>query len=212
MRIRGTPSANPASITSGQSNKTVLTPSFPPWVLNLPRSSHNSDQKNCMIIGVSTVVEHAWAVMSPVRSVDWNWQRSLCDCVFQSSALKYWTDGIYFEVSSLFLAFLGLSSVRIFSFSWDSVVFDVTESSWSPSPVASSVSVEVRAVDKLLFREGDEFVVEQSPWLSGGNGTEGPTGTTLSLVFDRGYCSLDCPIDFDVGALVRLIDMNWDVV
>ena len=210
MRIRCTPNTNSASVTSCQSYESILTPSLSPWILDLPSSSHNSDQKHRMIRFASTIIENSRTVMRPICCINWYWNGSLHDIVFQTFALKDWSNRINFKTSFFFLTFLCYCFVRVFCFSGDSMIFDVFKCSLCPSTIASCISVQIRTINELLFRQWYVFVVKQCPWLSWCNCAECPARPTLTLIFNWRDCSFCGPVDFNVGTLIRFIDgLRW---
>ncbi len=152
MGIRSTPNTNATSVTTCQSNKTIFTPSFPPWVLYFPCASHNTNQKYCMICWMPTIVKNTRTVMRPIGCIYRYWNWSFHDCIFQPFAFKNWSHRINLETSSVFLTFLGDCSVRVFNFSGNSFIFNVLKRSFCPSTVASSISIQIRAINKLLLR------------------------------------------------------------
>lgn len=187
---------NTACITCSQSNETLLSPSTTPWVLNLPRSIHNTHQQHSVVQVCSTVAEHTRCVMWPSSSVHTNSNWSPTQTCLNSTASTYLTDRSNVEFASLFLASLGHTLVWISSLSSDSVILDVSQSKLSWSSVATMGSIWSWAIDKLLFRKINSFFLKESPWFAWSNCSKCPTRTACALIFDSWDSTFGSPVDF----------------
>lgn len=202
MRINTSIGTDSTSVSTSKSDVTVFSPAGSPRVLDLPSSTYNTNQKNSMINWVTTVIENTWAVVWPVSSINSDTQWSWGNSTFQSSASSHWWNRCDLEITSLFLTGLSFGLVWILRFSWQSMVFDVFESTWWPSTIASVVSVTGRAIDQLLLGKWDSLLFKQSPWLGYACGTESPAWSALTLILDSGNGTLCGPVNFNVWSFV----------
>ena len=149
-----------------------------------------------MIQTCHAAIENAWSIMWPVSSIYWN-----TDWSWSESYKKGWATFDKIEVwdlkcTTIHFAYLGFSSVWVFSISGDTVILDISETIVVVSTVATIVSIFIWAVNQLLFRENDWFSIHQSEWFQRSDSTESPTWTTASLIFDWWNKIFLSPINF----------------
>ena len=106
----------------------------------------------------SAVVEDTAGIELPRFSIDSDGDGLGSNGGFQISAVSLFNISVSRDLVSTGIGLAGLvnSLVGIGSFGCDSLSFDVLESVIHQSSVASHVSVALRAINQLLFRQGDQ--------------------------------------------------------
>jgi len=88
------------------------------------------------------------------------------------------------------------ASVRIRSFSSETISFNILEGVVHETTLAAHVAIFASAVNQLLLRERSEnLVLDLNSTFDITSGRESPAGTALTLVLDGGYSSLGDPIE-----------------
>ena len=150
-------SADTTSVTLGQSDKSLLSPSCAPWVLNCPGVFTWTDQENCVVQICSTSVENSWCIRFPVWCINSHSHWSSLNFVVNFWTSCQFTDSISSVNSCVVLTCLIYGLVRIRSVGGLSEVFNVVQSSDGKSSIASFVSVwwSSCTINQLLFTQSD---------------------------------------------------------
>jgi hypothetical protein len=189
-------SAHTTGVSSCKSNESTLSPAGSPRVLDLPSStSINSDQKDRVVDGWSTVSEHSRFVRRPVSGVNGhgNWWRVNSAAESSTSSETFLASDL--DVTSFCLASLVSGYIRIFSSCSPSVFSGIRKGAVRPSSVAALVSFRSGAINKLLLWEADGLSLEEEERFSDTGSRESPAWSTAALVLDRGDFSLGGPVN-----------------
>lgn len=156
-----------------------------------------------------TIAENSRWVPWPICGVDCNcnWLdiNGCCQC-----AALVWDidDSVYFECSTVLLACLLSSYIRITAFCSNTACNNVFHGRCRPSTIAALVTITTCAIYQLLLRKVISLArIDQSPWFRSGNCRKSPTRTAASLVFHTCHTTFRRPINIGIWNLVILINV-----
>lgn len=199
--------ADTASISRSQSDETIFSPRCSPRVLDSPVTVSYTHQQNVVIEACSAVVEDSWWIPAPSISINWHTHWPWLDCCLNTwapfSILNWWN----FESSTINMASLGLGHIGIVGCISNSVILNISQALIVETSIASSISVFLGAVNKLLFWQINRLSFHKRKWLKSSNSTESPARTTLSLILDWGNHTFWNPIDISSNLLEGLIGL-----
>jgi hypothetical protein len=133
--------AHVAGVSLSQTNIALLSPSSRPTVLNSPSLFARSDQEHSVINVQSAVRKDSTGISTPVGGINTHSQRSTHNQSLNLLATRSLSHSECAIGSSVPLTILIFSHIWIFSSSSLSEIFDILESSYSISAVASLVSI-----------------------------------------------------------------------
>lgn len=165
------------------------------------------------ILIVLAIIEDSRLIIIPGICInsDNNWSGG--ECVGKIVAACNIAIAWYEEMTIYFIADASCTFVRVFLFIQAAVFGNIVDGKSHLSSNTASVS-EI-AINKLLFREAFKLSVEDfAGGLKACNSGEGPTWSTLSLIFDRADCTLSPPVDVGIGyicciELNKRLGLNW---
>jgi hypothetical protein len=172
--------AHVAGVSLSQPDVALLSPSSRPTVLNSPSLFARSHQEHSVVDVQSAVGKDSTSISAPVGGVNTHSQRSTHNQSLNLLTTRSLSHSDCAIGSSVPLTILIFSHVRILSSSGLSEIFNILESSYSISSVASLVAIRglSRTVYQLLFTEtdGDRLALElHLITLMGSSGSESPT-------------------------------------
>jgi hypothetical protein len=187
--------ADTASVSTGDSDESSLSPSSSPGVLDLPGSANDTDSEDSVVDGGSAVVEHSGPVGAPVGGVNSDGDGGGVQLVGNAGASGVAVESGDLVSTTLGLASLVFSNIGVSSSSGDTVGLDVGQGGMGPSTVAALVALRSRAVNELLLRQVDVLSLEEEGGLEDTDGRESPAGAAGCLVLDGGDLALGGPVN-----------------
>jgi len=184
--------ANGASVSSGQPDKSGLSPGSPPTVLDAPVAVSDAYQQHSMVDIDAAPVQNSRPIGWPVWSIDGHWDGSAYECVEQDLTPRH----IYKARNLQFVAFgsfalLVSAHIGVLLVSGNPLVLDVLEGRVHPPPVAAHIPIGTRAVHQLLLRISRLTcrIIYPHCTLNCCYRWKGPAGSAGCLVFHCAHCS-----------------------